>query len=254
MTQEIVATFSGRTERLILPDPDEWVMDGVQWGRHYALFTPAFWSAISWLTKFENGQDSYRMGNTLEEEIAACLLGGYGIPAEVGWAAYHRVREAGLLNGPAPSDQTLSKVLSTPLEVRGRRMHYRFVNQKARYLSAALTKLQNTPPPTHDDLALRNWLMELDGIGPKTASWITRNWLCSDRVAIIDIHIHRAGMLMKLYDHKESPARNYFSMERKFLEFATRIGVRASILDALIWQQMKDAGNMALDLVRRLLN
>ncbi|MDQ3816332.1 MAG: hypothetical protein M3362_01415 [Acidobacteriota bacterium] len=253
MTQEIVATFSGKAERLILPNPNEWVMDGVRWGHHYALFTPAFWSTISWLTKFEGEQDSYRMGNTLEEEIAACLLGGYGIPAEVGWAAYHRVREAGLLSGLPPSNEVLSNTLSEPLEVHGRRVRYRFVNQKARYLSAALARIQETPPPVHDDLALRNWLMELDGIGPKTASWITRNWLRSDRVAIIDIHIHRAGMLMKLYDHKESPAKNYFGMESKFLEFATRIGVKASVLDALIWQQMKDAGNMALDLVKRLL-
>ena len=74
--------------------------------------------------------------------------------------------------------------------------------------------------------------------------------MSSDSVAIIDIHIYRAGLLMGLYHSSETPAKHYFKMERRFLEFANAIGVRASILDALIWRQMKDAGNMALDLIR----
>ena len=252
MSQEIIAKFSGTAERLVLPSPQEFVMDGVRWGSHYALFTPAFWAALAWLDKVEIEPASYRMGDTLEEEVAACLLGGYGIPAEVGWAAFYRIREAGLLDGSGPSDQLLRNALTEPLDVGGRKVRYRFAGQKAKYLSAALAKLREAAPPTHDDLALRGWLMGLDGIGPKTASWITRNWLGSDNVAIIDIHIHRAGMLMRLYDDRESPARDYFGMERKFLDFAARINVKASILDALIWRQMKDAGNMALDLVKRL--
>jgi thermostable 8-oxoguanine DNA glycosylase len=70
-------------------------------------------------------------------------------------------------------------------------------------------------------------------------------------VAIIDIHIHRAGLLMGLYNHADTPAKNYFEMERKFLDFARLIKVKASILDALIWYEMKHAGTMALDLVKK---
>ena len=192
MAQEIVATLAGRVQRLALPDPDDYVMDGVKWGDHCALFTPAFWATLSWLSETENNDELYRMGRTLEEEVAACLLGGYGIPAEVGWAAFHKIRDAGLLHTTCPSGDMLHKALTEPLNIRGRKIRYRFARQKANYLGAALLKFREDVPPVHDDLALRDWLMGLPEVGPKTASWITRNWLHSDRVAIIDIHIHRA--------------------------------------------------------------
>ncbi|MDZ3993341.1 hypothetical protein PspTeo4_24872 [Pseudomonas sp. Teo4] len=47
--------------------------------------------------------------------------------------------------------------------------------------------------PLHSGRALRDWLLELPGIGYKTASWVARNWLDADDVAILDIHILRAG-------------------------------------------------------------
>ena len=42
-------------------------------------------------------------------------------------------------------------------------------------------------------VALRDWLLAIPGIGPKTASWIVRNRTGSSAVAIIDVHILRAG-------------------------------------------------------------
>jgi endonuclease III len=41
--------------------------------------------------------------------------------------------------------------------------------------------------------------MSLPGIGPKTASWIARNWLDADDVAILDIHIMRVGQVIGLF-------------------------------------------------------
>jgi thermostable 8-oxoguanine DNA glycosylase len=57
---------------------------------------------------------------------------------------------------------------------------------------------------------------------------------------------------MGLYNRRDSPAKNYFEMERRFLAFSERISVRPSKLDALIWRQMKDAGSIALDVLQRL--
>jgi thermostable 8-oxoguanine DNA glycosylase len=242
----------GKSEVLRLPDPEEQVMDGVLWGAHYALFTPAYWTAIAWYDAIEGKCIDYRIGQTLEEEVAACILGGYGIPAEVGWAAYYRLREAGLFERPPSSAEVFMRLLAEPLDLNGRRVRYRFARQKSRYLSAALTKLHSGTPPVDNDVALRGWLMKLDGVGPKTASWITRNWLKSDNVAIIDIHIQRAGILMGLYHpSRDKPTKDYFAMEQKFLEFAEGINVRASILDALIWYEMKHTGSMVLDLVEK---
>lgn len=245
MSQQVPRDNGGVIERLILPDPEEFVMPGVRWGFHCVLFTPAFWKAIWWI---DVGREycAYRIGETLEEEIAACLLGGYGIPSAVGLAAFYRVRDAGLLCGPPPSEADLYRVLAIPLELGARKIRYRFARQRSIYLSEALNRLHTSSPPTQDDLAFRNWLLQSRGIGPKTASWITRNWLDSDKVAIIDIHIARAGLLMGLYRQDESPGKHYLTMEQRFLDFAARIDVRPSILDALIWRQMKDAGRVAL--------
>jgi thermostable 8-oxoguanine DNA glycosylase len=251
MAQTIVAGPPGNIQTLSLPDSAEKVMDGVLWGEHYALFTPAYWATMAWYDTFEEQPIHYRIGHTLTEEVAACILGGYGIPAEVGWAAFYRIRQEGLLEGPQPGPEPFIQLLGEPLTVNGHKIRYRFATQKARYLNAALTTLHTSPPPIDDDVALRNWLLNLAGVGPKTASWITRNWLQSDNVAIIDIHIHRAGLLMGLYNHADTPAKNYFEMERKFLDFARLIKVKASILDALIWYEMKHAGTMALDLVKK---
>src|SRR5262249_41598769 len=146
--------------------------------------------------------------------------------------------------------EDLYKILAEPINIGSRGIRYRFANQRSGYLSRALTKLYDSPPPTHNALAFRNWLLDLKGVGPKTASWITRNWLDSDQVAIIDIHVYRAGLLMGLYQADESPLKDYFKMEQKFLSFAGAISVKANVLDAIIWRQMKDAGSMALSLIK----
>ncbi len=247
MVQQVKALVDNSVGLLSLPGPDEYVMPGVRWGHYYALFTPAFWAAQAWL----DGRcyERFSLGQTLEEEVAACLLGGYGIPSEVGLAAFCRVRDMHLLSGPPPSEQRLIEVLTPPLEVEGRKVRYRFAKQRSVYLSHALKTLHQSSSPPDDPIQFRNFLLRLRGIGPKTASWITRNWLRSDQVAIIDVHISRAGLLAGFYDHKDLPTRNYFAMETKFLTFADALGVRPSVLDSIIWRQMKNAGNIALKLI-----
>jgi N-glycosylase/DNA lyase len=252
MPQLITMRIAGRDEQLTLPDPDVPVMPGVCWGPYYATFTPAFWASQAWLDQADGYHSEFRLGDTLKEEIAACLLGGYGIPAEVGLAAFYRLRDSGLLQGKPPSKAILYKALASPLLINQRSVHYRFASQRSHYLSEALMTLEYQQAPVHDDLAFRKWLLGFKGIGPKTASWITRNWLSSDRVAIIDIHIYRAGLLVGLYNNRQSPAREYFEMEDQFLAFAHGIRVKASTLDALIWRRMKNAGDFVFTLIKRL--
>jgi thermostable 8-oxoguanine DNA glycosylase len=94
--------------------------------------------------------------------------------------------------------------------------------------------------------ALRNALLELPGIGPKTASWITRNWLDADDIAILDVHILRAMRLLSLIGEAKLP-RDYARIEAIFVDFARALGVRASILDAVMWQHMRRWGYLAGD-------
>ena len=166
------------------------------------------------------------------------MLGGHGMPAELGLAAYRRLRNRGLLRA-IPTETALEAALSEPFSTaRGASRHYRFPRQKARYLAGCLEALRSINPPD-GDVALRTRLLELPGIGPKTASWIVRNHRGSDRVAIIDIHILRAGRHVGLFPSSWQPPRDYFRLEAAFLELAAALKVRASLLDALIWDYMR---------------
>ena len=81
--------------------------------------------------------------------------------------------------------------------------------------------------------------MRLPGIGPKTASWIARNWLNSNEVAILDICVIRAGQLMNLFTTSERVEAHYFEMEQRFLDLAGAMRVSPSDLDALIWSETR---------------
>jgi thermostable 8-oxoguanine DNA glycosylase len=128
--------------------------------------------------------------------------------------------------------------LQRPLNLGNRSVRYRFARQKARYLAQALAKLDRDDFEGLRDQALRDALLALPGIGYKTASWITRNWLDSDAVAILDIHIVRAGLLAGFFDPSLSVERHYSRLEAQFLTFSEGLGVRASELDAVIWAEM----------------
>lgn len=229
-------------ESSTLPDPSEKVMPGVKWGRHDQLFTPAYWAYHCWLTNASKSQVHYKLGGSIFEEVAACLLGGYGIRAEIGIAAFCRLRDRGQLDGRSSADELLLS-LSEPFEISGRLVKYRFALQKSFYVSEALRTIQNEEMPA-DDLEFRSWLVRLRGIGLKTASWITRNWKDSDAVAIIDVHICRAGLLIGLY-HGQQPQLHYLEMEKAFLLFAESLNVRTAVLDTIIWSHMRRWGSLA---------
>jgi len=180
--------------------------------------------------------DHYRLGGSLREEVLACILGGYGIPAEVGLAAYAKLKElpaAGLHD-----EDVVRAILAAPLLVNGRSVRYRFVEQKARYIAAAMAAL-NQIDHEAPDRDLRDALIGLPGIGPKTASWIVRNWRGSDQVSILDVHILRACRALGILNPTWRVERNYALMEEAYLAFASAIGARASILDSVIWMTMR---------------
>jgi len=227
---------------LTLPPADAYLMPGVLWGRIESAMTPAFWAAQCWYAESAGMFAPTRLAATIEREVAACLLGGYGMPAEVGWAAYVRLLELGLLDG-TPTESELSVVLAQPLSVNGREVRYRFVSQKARYLAGTLQSLTEEPLEDFSSgRALRDRLVRCPGIGPKTASWVARNWLGADDVAILDVHVVRACIRVGVMPQGADPARNYRLLEDRFLAFAHALDVRPSILDGIIWRTMKDLG------------
>jgi thermostable 8-oxoguanine DNA glycosylase len=246
---QVVHGFSGaKSQRLELPDPEAELLPGIRWGSFDHLFTPAFWAAHAWQFSLA-GQlpPHHRLCSSLRQEILACLLGGYGIPAEVGLAAFAHLSALGLLER-SPTESELLSGLQQPLLVNGRITRYRFARQKANYLAATLRVLDHEDPPSGlSDVQFRNWLTRLPGVGLKTASWITRNVRDSDAVAIIDIHLFRAGRLAGIFPARARIERDYEDLERRFIGFASAIGVRASQLDALVWHFMKRVGRVGIE-------
>lgn len=232
------AVFLGRlVVRFELPGPTDEVLPGVRWGALEAFPTPAYW-AYQVLARRACGEPPrHRLGLTLAEEVGACLLGGHGIPARVGLAAFRQLQGRGVF-AAVPTEAELLAILRQPLLVEGRSVHYRFARQKARYVAHALRILSEQAAPLETGRRLRDWLLQVPGIGYKTASWVARNWLDADDVAILDIHLLRAGVLGGFFDPSLSVPGDYLELETQFLRFSHAIGVRSSELDAIIWHEM----------------
>lgn len=244
MSQTVTIYTKTGSVQLELPAPEELVLNGIKWGAVDAFPTPAYWQCQVIARRLIGAPLRYKLGNTLTEEVAACLLGGHGIPATVGLAAYEKLRDLNAFNGPLPTEYQLSNWLHEPLNIGGRQIRYRFAAQRAKYLAAAIPMIQNAPE-FKTGKALRDWLVHLPGIGPKTGSWIARNWLDADDVAILDIHIMRVGQAIGLFPKSLTVERHYFDLEALFLKFSQEIDVRASELDAIIWHEMASSPMVA---------
>jgi len=232
-----------------LPSPDHELMAGVKWGRCDELFTPAYWKIQYQLHEDIFTCDYYRISDNLIEEICACLLGGFGIKSEVGVIAFESLKQQNLLVPRTPYQRILDALLS-PLSNGKRKFRYRFPRQKAKYIYEFLNREDLEKIPKNSDLLLREWLLTVNGIGMKTASWVTRNWLGSQNVAILDIHIYRAGLIAGFFNAGKCLQKDYVELEKRYLEFSAALEVNAANLDALIWLQLKVANNIALNILK----
>lgn len=219
--------------------PEVFPSRGVHWGHPWQVGTASYWVELTARVRRQRQRVSYRVGRDLTEEVVACLLGGHGIPHEVGLAAFGRLRDDELLTGPTPAP-LIECALRSPLPVKGRVARYRFPAQKARFVAAALQTLHSQTPPA-EPLELRQWLMRLPGIGPKTSGWIVRNHCDSSEVAIIDVHVFRAGVDAGVFESRWTPVRDYDRMEALFVCWAEAGEVPAAELDAVIWSERAHA-------------
>jgi thermostable 8-oxoguanine DNA glycosylase len=238
MMQNGAVILGAATVQIELPAADKEVIPGVLWGAIEAFPTPAYWAYQVLARRAQGTRINYRLGSTLREEVGACLLGGHGIPASVGLAAFEALRAKGAFTGEVHEESTLFDWLSKPMQVGDRTIRYRFARQKAKYLAAAMAKMNSETPPITSGRQLRDWLIAIPGIGFKTASWVARNWLDADDVAILDIHLLRAGLLARFFPDDLTVERHYLQLESMFLDFSAGLGVRPSELDAVIWWEM----------------
>lgn len=223
--------------------PNDEVMPGIRFGREDQLLTPAYW-AMRCATVDPADVDFVNHHGTLEEEIGFCLLGGYGVTFEVATAFFERLRANGaFVKGAAVPEAALFAMLDKPTAVRGQPHRYRFPAQRARRLHRAMKDISKIAFNEADPIIFRDQIQALNGVGPKTASWIARNWLDTDQIAILDIHVLRAGWLLNLFDRNCRLPRDYLELESRFLSFAKNLRVRASVLDGVMWHDMRTFGS-----------
>lgn len=230
----------GANARLVrLPASDAEVVPGVAWGSPDYFNTPAYWAVRC---QWEGDNPDYVAGNDdLVREVAFCLLGGYGIRYEVNQAAFLRMEANGLFEPRAPliDEACIRRWLTEPLLVDGRPTRYRFPNQRARRLAGMLAFFALNDLSGLSAGALRTALMTIEGVGPKIASWIVRNCLGSDEVAIIDVHLIRACTNMRVFPEEISLPRDYQALEARFLCFSKALDIKPSVLDAVIWSEIR---------------
>ncbi len=234
--QELWAGEAGGVVRI--PNPDVEVVPGVLWGTAEVPNTPAYW-AIRCVWEDAN-PDYVTKQATLAEETGFCLLGGYGIKYEVNAAAFDRLQAARVFDLDFMVEEAeILALLKAPLQVNDRDVRYRFPNQRARRLASMRESLGKVSLNFRDPIGMRRALLAIEGIGPKTASWIVRNVLGSDEVAIIDVHILRACTNMGVFPSDIRLPRDYEPLERRFIAFSNAIHVRPSVLDAVMWSEMR---------------
>jgi thermostable 8-oxoguanine DNA glycosylase len=235
---------AGQVVSFTLPAADEAILPGVRWGRADVLFSSAYWAGV--LRSCPPTAPLHRLTASLRDELALCLLGGFGMPAEVGLAAFAHLRGTQLLDESRLDVVAIARILREPLELgNGRRARYRFPEQKSRYLVAALRDFDAGGVADTSPLLLRNRLLRLSGVGWKTASWVARNWLGTSEVAILDIHVMRAGYLAGVFDRVTWRPIEYPALERRYLDWAAALGAPAADFDAVVWREMRSCGRLA---------
>ncbi len=215
------------------------------------LYTDAFWKLqYEVYDKCCHKESLKERRGSFIDEIVACLLGGFGFKAEIGWAAFERLKKRNLIKRGIDYC-SLVNALSEPLKVGDSWKHYRFPRQKSKYVYDFLCRKDLDCAPLDNDIAFRSWLLTINGIGPKTASWITRNYFQSDNVAIIDIHLYRAGLLTGFVSPDLDIQKDYFIIEKCFLEYCHSLKVRPSVMDMVMWTNMKKTNKIAISLINK---
>lgn len=250
MTRMISLLVDDELTELPVPPSDVEVIPGVRWGDPWVVFTPAYWLSQAHIAGIGATTPShYRSENGVVGELVFCLLGGFGITAELAIAVYERCEQQGMINDRSCDQATWAASLAEPILINDRSVRYRFPNQKAKFLANAMGAITREPLRMDSGRALRDQLLALQGVGYKTASWIARNVLDSDEVAILDIHLIRAGQLCGVFSLNDRVERDYLAMETRFLDFSRAMGLRPAALDCLIWDQMRAAGDLPLRLL-----
>ena len=210
----------------------------VKWGSYDVFGTAAFWVDQTVRGRYADRVAAMASRSDIESEIIYCLLGGFGVTAELAHAA-HQVVLAVLAAEPEATAERIEERLRQPLP--GGYGCYRFPRQRAARIASALKQVRADTPPS-DPHELRRYLLYLHAVGPKTAAWIVRNVTGSADMAIIDIWLIRAMAWIGIFRPEWRVERHYDKFEAAFLQYAAHGNVEPGALDLCIWEESRIVG------------
>lgn len=205
----------------------------VPWGEHDEFGTASYWIDQT----IAGGYADEVPEMDLTTATVYGLLHGHGVKAEVGNAYLEAV--VGLLQEDAsPSAEAVEEVLRKPIEGFGL---YRFPKRKATFIAEAVARIGAEPPPD-DPRRLRDYLLKLRGVGPKTAALIESGATgLQAEVHINDIWLRRALVPAGVFRAEWSVEQHYDRFEEAFLQYARHGNVPPGALDWCIWDVARAA-------------
>jgi len=135
----------------------------------------------------------------------------------------------------------------TEEQIREKLINVRFPENKAKYIILAREmfrengsiKIKDKINPD-DIVGTREWLVKnVKGMGYKESSHFLRNIGFGNEIAILDRHIIKNMILMKLIDEMPTTLtkNKYLELEKKLKQFSSFIGIPMAELDLLFWSK-----------------
>lgn len=188
-------------------------------------------------------------------ELSSCILSSQ-VPYSLSTAAANAIHDDGILldkrTCTVKRTKRLEEVLSTPLDVDGKKRNYRFPVARARQLAAAHSVVMDNQCTLGELVSqfqnateARTWFVKhVPGLGPKQASMFLRNTGVSYDLAILDRHVLNYMSKLGIYcDAKNSISglAKYRRYEEALIKHAEELDCQVGLLDWAIWIVMRVA-------------
>ncbi|WP_448124062.1 8-oxoguanine DNA glycosylase [Pseudomonas veronii] len=186
-------------------------------------------------------------------ELSCCILSSQ-VPYPLAMAAADAISAGGHLHQDEQSAESLAEqlydVLSTPLDVEGKKRSYRFPRAKANHLAATWAAVAGAGGSLKALISgevdeTRAWLVaHASGMGPKQASMFLRNCGVTYDLAILDRHVLNYMSAQGMYSGTQvsiSGLNQYGKHEKQLRDHAEEMNCPVGLLDWAIWIVMRVA-------------
>ncbi|WP_062381571.1 8-oxoguanine DNA glycosylase [Pseudomonas abietaniphila] len=186
-------------------------------------------------------------------ELSCCILSSQ-VPYPLAMAAADAIDAKGCLRVTEQCVDSLTgelfEILSTPLDVDGKKRRYRFPKAKAKHLAVTWSAVSRGGGSlksliSGDVSDVRAWwVANASGMGPKQASMFLRNVGATYDLAILDRHVLNYMSAQGIYSGEQvsiSGLSQYGRYEDRLRDHAQEMNCPVGLLDWAIWIVMRVA-------------